>query len=104
MTLGTRIWFFMIFLLSLMIAGCTSGGIEATRVGREMINSRSEGPDLILGDAVFTVTRGQSVAEAISTLTADGATCSSYSCAWSYLEKESIWSVLRPDPQAPLRT
>lgn len=94
----------VVCLLVLGIAGCAPAGIEATRVGQEMRNSRSEGADAILGDAVFAVIRGRSADEAIETLAADGATCTSFTCVWRFLDNETVWDTAGVRPSGPPRS
>lgn len=92
------------FLLINMISGCAPSGIESTRVGREMRNSQAEGAGEILRDAVFAMTRGKTIAEAVSTLESDGATCAAATCSWAFTRAESKWDQMGVRPAGPLRT
>lgn len=94
-----------ICLTAVGFASCTSPGIEATKVGREMRRSQSETSAGILKDAVFSVVKDMTASEAASTLSSDGATCGNQVCYWTFIKRETEWDRMgvRP-PDLPLRT
>ncbi len=67
-----------------MVTGCDRALIERTEVGRIMVADTTGEADERFGDAVFSLVKGKTRAEAVSTLTADGANCVEAVCTWRY--------------------
>ena len=94
-----------------LLMGCstTTDSFYGTAVSKQVIASRSNLPEDILGDAVFSIVRGETKQRAIEILRLDGAVCEFDSCVWNSIRRETAlaliglhrtakersWSVLR---------
>jgi len=93
-----------IFAVALLASCADTSGISGTDVGRQMVNSSSSTPKLILRDAVFFQVKEQSKQEAIRTLENDGAMCSGSVCSWSFIHRETWFDTLGVRMPGPRRT
>lgn len=75
-----------LMIAALMVAGCDRMNFQGTEVGRRMVADNAREFDEKLGNAVFSLVRGETRAEAVGTLTADGATCIEAVCIWGYVK------------------